>query len=95
MCISVLNPAMWKDPDGSHTVTGHQTGHLIEAQSSHLLPVYLQNFIPYSQKAGVDVLCGTASHLLHIYSYDERVSGPFYQCRKVMLQYASAILLIS
>lgn len=68
---------MWKDPDNSRTLAGHQTGHLIEAQPNYLLSIYLQDFISYSQKAGVDVLCDTATHLLHIYSYEERVTSPF------------------
>lgn len=68
---SVMDPAVWKDPDGGGALAGQQTGHLIEGPSSDRLAVHLQDFIPDPQQGGVDVLRGPTSDLFHIDPYDE------------------------
>lgn len=59
---------MSEDPDGRAAGLGQQTGHQVQAESSHLLTIHLHYLISSSKQAGVQLLCTAVQYILHVHT---------------------------
>lgn len=56
------------DAERSGAFLGHESRHLVQAETSHRLSIHLQDFITDAKQARVGALATAVSHLLYIHT---------------------------